>query len=372
MKILIATPYFYPRIGGMENYSLAIAHGLSQLGWEVVVVTGDREVKNIARETRDGYTIYRLPIWKVVSNTPVHPGWFFMLRKIIRAERPDCINAHTPVPFMVDMVTMAAGRVPVFVTYHAATLEKPGSSIMHAITRIYEVAQQVTLSRARAIIAVSQYVKSSLPTALHAKTFVIPNAVSGVKGPHLGGEGLLFGPNNLEPSHAWKGLDAVIDALVCYRSKYGAAPRLTVIGDGADRPRYERRVAELSLDDSVTFAGALVGEERDHLVGKSLIQVVYPTTANDAFPTILIEGWAQGLPVLAASIGPIPSLIGDGQTGLLVTPGNPAALAEAMHKLLSDPQTARTMGENARQLVEREYTWPLQVKRTAEKFEELI
>ena len=49
--------------------------------------------------------------------------------------RPDVINAHTPVPFMVDMVTWAAGRLPVVITYHAATLLKPGSAMMSLLIR---------------------------------------------------------------------------------------------------------------------------------------------------------------------------------------------------------------------------------------------
>jgi glycosyltransferase involved in cell wall biosynthesis len=50
MKILIAPPYFYPRVGGLENYALAIARGLRANGWEVVVVCGDTNVTQVTRE----------------------------------------------------------------------------------------------------------------------------------------------------------------------------------------------------------------------------------------------------------------------------------------------------------------------------------
>jgi glycosyltransferase involved in cell wall biosynthesis len=373
MKVLIATPYYHPRVGGMENYSAAVAHGLHERGWEVVIVCGDTRVSAVTCETLNGYRIWRLPIWKVISNTPVHPGWFGMLRRIIRTERPDIVNAHTPVPYMVDMVTLAAGRVPVVATYHAATLFKPGGGLsMRLLTFAYQAVQSITLTRARAIIAVSPYVKSTLSKRLAAKTQVVPNSVSSVSTGHLtGGKGLVF-VANLEPTHSWKGLDLILDSLAIARDKYGTIPQLTIIGDGADRARYEQRVRELDVEDSVRFEGLLVGSERDRLVRQAAAQVVYPTTANDGTPTVLLEGWAQGLPVIASAIGPISALVDDHNTGVLVAPNNAAALAAAIHEVLDNPTKALAMGEAARKLVAKEYTWPRQVDRTAQILEALI
>jgi|ERR1700730_1036174 len=374
MRVLIATPYYHPRVGGLENYSAAIARGLYERGWEVVVVCGDTRVREVTCETLEGYKVWRLPIWKVVSNTPLHPGWFGMIRRIIRTERPDIVNAHTPVPYMVDMVTLAAGRVPVVVTYHAATLFKPGGGLaMRFLTLAYQVIQSITLARTRAIIAVSPYVKTTTLSKRFAdKTQVVPNAVSSVSTIHLtGGKGLVF-VANLEPTHSWKGLDLILDSLAIARDEYGATPQLTIVGDGTDRARYEQRVRELNVEDSVRFMGLLLGSERDQVVREAAAQVVYPTTANDGTPTVLLEGWAQGLPVIASAIGPIPALVDDHKTGVLVAPNNATALAAAIHEVLANPTEALAMGEAARKLVAQEYTWPRQVERTAQLLEALI
>jgi glycosyltransferase involved in cell wall biosynthesis len=373
MRVLIATPYYHPRVGGLENYSSAIARGLSERGWEVVVVCGDTRVREVTCETLEGYRVWRLPIWRVISNTPLHPGWFAMIRRIIRVERPDIVNAHTPVPYMVDMVTLAAGRVPVVVTYHAATLFKPGGGLaMRLVTLAYQIIQSITLARTRAIIAVSPYVKTALSKRFASKTQVVPNAVSSVSTRHLtGGKGLVF-VANLEPTHSWKGLDLILDSLAIARNEYGTTPQLTIVGDGTDRARYEQRVRELDVQDSVRFMGLLVGSERDQVVRQAAAQVVYPTTANDGTPTALLEGWAQGLPVIASAIGPIPALVDDHKTGVLVAPNNATALAAAIHELLANPTEALAMGEAARQLVAQEYTWPRQVERTAQLLEALI
>jgi glycosyltransferase involved in cell wall biosynthesis len=362
MKVLIATPYFWPQVGGMESYARYLAQGLREAGCEVVVVCGDRGVRQPTREEVDGHPVWRLPVWRVVSNTPVNLAWWRYLRTVIRAERPDVINAHTPVPFMVDMVTWAAGRVPVVVTYHAATLLKPGSALMTALIRGYLALQFLTLARARAVIAVSHYVRERL-RPWQGKTTVVPNAVTAIGDARdTAGAGLVF-VSNLAPTHRWKGLDLVLDALAILQ-RDGLEMSLTVIGDGADRPRYEQRVRELALSDQVRFTGTLVEGDRDALVRAAAAMVLYPTTANDAFPTVMLEAWAQGVTVIAAASGPLPSLVDEGVTGLLVAPGNPNALAQALRDALADPARLLALGEAGRQLVSREYTWPTQAART--------
>ena len=361
MKVLIATPYFWPRVGGLENYARFLARGLTESGCEVVVACGDLAVRQPIRDEVDGYAVWRLPVWRVVSNTPVNLAWWFQLRRIIRTERPDVINAHTPVPFMVDVVTWAAGQRPVVVTYHAATLFKPDSALMTVLTRCYLAVQWLTLARARAIFAVSPYVRERL-SPWQGKTTVVANAVTAVAAARdIAGTGLAF-VSNLEPSHSWKGLDLLLDALAILK-RDRVSVKLTVVGDGADRSRYEQRVRELGLCDQVRFVGKLVEGDRDVLVRQTGAMVLYPTTANDAFPTVMLEAWAQGLAVIAAATGPLPSLVDDGVTGILVEPNNATALAHALRAALADPARLMRLGEAGRQLVAREYTWPRQVER---------
>jgi glycosyltransferase involved in cell wall biosynthesis len=334
-----------------------------------VVVCGDR-VPRVQRESIDGLRVYRLPIWRTVSHTPVDPRWPLWLRRIIRAERPDVLNAHGPGVFMVDVVAMVAGPLPFVITWHAATLDKPAAPALAAITRGYTAVQRLTFRRADRIVAVSEYVQRRLDR-WSAKTRVVANAVPRVAEPRPdAGDGLAF-VASLRVAHAWKGLDLVLDALVEHRKRYGRTPALTVMGDGDDRPRYERRVAELGLTSAVTFTGHLPPAERDRLLRKARALVAYPSTANDAFPTVFLDAWAQGVPVVAAAIGALPSLIDDGRTGILVPPGRPGVLARALHRILADAALAGALGEAGRQLVAREYTWPSQVEKMISVLREL-
>jgi glycosyltransferase involved in cell wall biosynthesis len=370
VKVLIATPYFWPRVGGMENYARFLARGLTAAGCEVVVVCGDPSVQRPVRAEADGYPVWRLPVWKVVSNTPVNLAWPWWLQRIIRAERPDVINAHTPVPFMVDMVSWAAGRTPVAVTYHAATLFKPGGLVMRLITRGYLALQWFTLARATTIIAVSPYVRERM-TRWQRKTVVVAGAVREVAAARTEpGTGLIF-VNNLEPTHRWKGLDLLLNALAIL-NRGGLELPLTVVGDGADRPRYEQRVRELGLGDTVRFARSVDESERDALIRQAAALVLCPTTSNDAFPAVMLESWAQGTAVVAAAIGPLPSLVDDGITGIVVQPNDAGALAKCLHAAMADPAHLAALGEAGRQLVAREYTWPRQVERTRAVLEALV
>jgi len=368
--ILLAVPYFYPQTGGMEHYAHNIAKGLRSHGWRVVVAASG-PVTTMQKTEIDGFTVYQLPIWKIVSNTPINFKWRSMLRQIIKIEQPDIINTHTPVPFMADMAGLASGKRPYVVTYHAATLFKPGSSVMTVLTWAYLPVQAFTLMRAKAIVAVSPYVKASLSSHNSRKTHVIHNAVNLPKVTRQGpGNGLVF-IANLEITHVWKGLSLILASIGRIRDLTGTAPHLTVIGDGSARAEYERQVADLYIEKFVTFAGRRVGDDRDSLLRTGAALVAYPTTANDAFPTVFVEAWAEGLPIIAAAIGPIPSLISHGKTGILVKPNDPAALASAIIKFFEEPSRIAEMGAEGRALVADQYTWPKQVDRTAKLLEQL-
>ena len=59
-----------------------------------------------------------------ISNTPINPLWYRTLKSIIRAEKPDIINSHQPVPFIGDLAAFLAGNIPFVLTYHQGTMRK--------------------------------------------------------------------------------------------------------------------------------------------------------------------------------------------------------------------------------------------------------
>jgi len=92
----------------------------------------------------------------------------------------------------------------------------------------------------------------------------------------------------------------------------------------------------------------------------------------EAFPNVVLEAMAMGLPVVATRVGGLPEIVIPGETGWLAPTGDPAALAAAMSLLLGDPETRGAMGLAARQRVERDFSLAAMVRRHEEVFAHLL
>jgi|GEM_PF-624664 glycosyltransferase involved in cell wall biosynthesis len=373
MKIMIVTPYFYPKVGGLENYALNIAKGLkNDYGHEIFVVTSNHKENKYIEEKVEGLKVIRLPALFKFSNTPLNPMWYWQLRKIIKIEKPDLINVHSPVPGLADIAIRAARKTPTVLTYHAATLKKDGSLIFNVVARLYENIQLSTFKRVSSIIAVSEYVKETLPKKYHPKISVVCNAINledipKTKINHKNNQLIFIG--HLEQTHAWKGLGDILTA-VSILKKTTPDVKLLVIGDGNMLDDYRSQVRRLGLIKNVKFCGNINGLKKYELIRSSTLMTIYPTSSNDAFPTVLLEAWACQTPVLAADIGALSTLIHNNVNGFLVEPTKPAALAEKLSKLL-DNTNLKAVAENAHVQIFTRYTWKISVKATEELFEKL-
>ncbi|RJR38643.1 MAG: glycosyltransferase [Deltaproteobacteria bacterium] len=96
------------------------------------------------------------------------------------------------------------------------------------------------------------------------------------------------------------------------------------------------------------------------------------SSRQEAFPNVILEAMAMGLPVAATEVGGIPEMVFHGETGWLAPPGNPPALAAAMSQLLGDPETRLAFGRAARQRVERHFSLATMVRGHEEVFEKLL
>jgi glycosyltransferase involved in cell wall biosynthesis/peptidoglycan/xylan/chitin deacetylase (PgdA/CDA1 family) len=136
----------------------------------------------------------------------------------------------------------------------------------------------------------------------------------------------------------------------------GVDLRCRFIGDGPDRPELERRIAAAGLEDKVVLAGSRTREEvAEELAGADvLVSPSVPTRQGrrEGIPVVLMEAMSTGLPVVASGISGIPELVSDGRSGLLVPPGDPAALATALGRLAADPDLRRRLGAEGRRTVE--------------------
>jgi glycosyltransferase involved in cell wall biosynthesis len=126
----------------------------------------------------------------------------------------------------------------------------------------------------------------------------------------------------------------------------GTPFRCVVIGEGKERPGLEAARARLGLDSLVDLPGAADQDEILDWWRRATVGVL--TSENEGMPVSLMEAAACGVPVVATRVGGIPELVADGVTGLLTPPGDAAACALALEKVLGDAGLRERMGAAAR------------------------
>lgn len=146
--------------------------------------------------------------------------------------------------------------------------------------------------------------------------------------------------------HPVKNLPVLLRALAILRDG-GVRFTCRVIGEGAERAMLEALRRELDLDDRVAFAGELTQSAVRDEWRRTTVGVLSSDT--EGMPVALMEAAACGVPVAATRVGGIPELVVDGETGRLVPPRDPQALAAALRRLLDDAPGRRRMGQAARE-----------------------
>ena len=150
--------------------------------------------------------------------------------------------------------------------------------------------------------------------------------------------------------------------------------RCQIVGKGALAAELRNRIGELGLDALVELTGPVPRERLLELYPRASV-VVAPCVVGsdgnrDGLPTVLVEAMALGIPVVATGVTGIPELVEDGQTGLLVPEHDPAALASAIHTVITERATGEALARAGRAHVEREFELTANVRRLRSLFQE--
>ena len=151
-----------------------------------------------------------------------------------------------------------------------------------------------------------------------------------------------------------KGIQRVIGAMPRIVSE-APGTRYVIVGDGGDREHLMRLAAESDVAGAITFLGPLTDDEKFDCYSRC--DVFALPSENEGFGIVYLEANAFGKPVVGGRIGGIPDAVVHGETGLLVDPRSDSEVAEAIIRLLKNPDEARRLGDNGRRRVEDEFTW---------------
>ena len=145
-----------------------------------------------------------------------------------------------------------------------------------------------------------------------------------------------------------KGFADLIRACELLR-KRGYDFRCQIIGEGPLEEDLRAQIDDGGLLGQIDLAGPHPQHEvRSRLAGAALFVlpcIAEPGGAMDNLPTVIMEAMAAGLPVVSTQIGGVPEMVVENETGLLVSPNDPSALAEALERLMVDPALARRLGQ---------------------------
>lgn len=143
--------------------------------------------------------------------------------------------------------------------------------------------------------------------------------------------------------------------------------RLVIVGSGPRRRDLELTAASLGIATRVDFLG--VRDDVHDLLPHMDAFVL--SSVNEGLPLALLEAMACARPVVATAVGEIPGVIREGVTGVIVPPGDPAALAASIRAVLDRPVWAAEMGGAARRLIEETFSLAVTIRRYQDVYDSL-
>lgn len=341
MKVLHAfKDVFPPTYGGVEQHVWDVTRSLGE-EFESTVLTSSRSLGRTV-EWLDGIRYIRAREFGRVLSTPITPSWFVDLRRTAA----DVVHVHLPSP-MAEIAMAAARRAPPFVvSFHADIARSP------AVARRYLAVRRRLLARADRIVVGSPVLADSSPVlAAHRdRVTVIPYGVDPHEWPadeqavqriyRAHGEAIVLFLGRLV---AYKGVEVLIEAM------RGVDATLLVVGDGPERAALEAEAgAGAGAGGRVRFIGNVSNENRSAYYQAASVFVLPAVSGAETFGIAMLEAMAQGTPAVSTDVGTGTSWVNrTGETGLVVPPRDPRALADAIKQLLADDALAKDLGEGA-------------------------
>jgi glycosyltransferase involved in cell wall biosynthesis len=167
--------------------------------------------------------------------------------------------------------------------------------------------------------------------------------------------------------HQRKGLDCLLDAAARVAERIPSA-RFVIAGEGPERGRLEEQRGKLGLDEAVLLPGPVLAV-RDLLASADLFVL---SSREEGISNALLEAHAEGVPAVVTDVGGNGRVVADGETGLVVPPGSPQALAGAILTVLEDADRCREMGRAARDRIGQSFTLDRMVRKMSEYYESVL
>lgn len=348
-------------LGGQELRTLKEARWLRQCGWGVLLAAppGSPMLARACEEGLDAAVVPMRGSWDL--------GAVWSLARLVRARGVDVVHTHSSIDAWVGgMAARLAGR-PVLRTRHVSIAVRRRGNLVYTrlADRIITSGDVIRGLVVAAGVPAERVV--AIPAGVDLEEFAWrePGDGDAVR-KELGLGTAVVG--SVAMFRGSKGHVHLLDALSALRRDVPTA-RLLLVGDGIRRAFIEEEARRRGLADAVVFTG-FRGDVPALLAAMDCFALA--STRTEGVPQSLLQAFASGVPVVATAIGGIPEVVRDGQTGRLVPPGDPGALAAAIAGVLADRAGATARAIAARQLVEARYSHRASIARLVSVYEEVM
>ena len=337
------------RPGGMEYGVVKIVNALAR------TQVASSICSTVSSETLKDLVDPSIPVFELSRRDGNDPRIFWELYRLFRRERPDVVHTHAWGTLYEGLLAGRLARVPVIVHGEHGTLQLRPRQV-HAQRWAWRRADEVLSVSSRLAERMSREVGIPL-----TRVRVIRNGVNLSRFTHTRSAGARTALGL--PDDGVVVIGAVgrlvdvkdhagfIDAVQLLRDR-GRRVHAVIVGEGPLRPDLQARIDRLGLQDTVRLLGHRADVET---VFAGLDIFVQPSKSEGMSNTIL-EAMASGLPVVATHVGGADEMVVDGETGLLVPPGAPRELADALDRFLSNETLRQASGGAGRARAHREFS----------------
>ena len=364
--------------GGGITVAYKLAIKIAERGHKISVFTTSPSSESFVDEYKN-LTIYRYATNFKLLNRSVS---FNMLLEPLEHD-VDFIHVHTgdsPMDVLAPLLyTIRNNKTPMIVSSHADIGSYSRLPFKIAYFFYYNILINKLLSHADSIISPSKtYANESILKRYKEKVVVIPNGIdlnefslrsskeeSRRKLNFNVSEKIVLFVGGLEPRKAPDILIKAISKVV----RIVPNSKLVIVGSGSMENMLKNLTRQLKISKLVRFAGFVKNNEKA-LYYRSADVFVLPSL-YEIFGIVNLEAMACGVPIVASKIGGIPDVVKDGENGLLVSPGDSEALADAIIYLLENEDVREEMGDNGRKKVEG-YSWDKIAEETEKVYDELL
>ena len=350
LKVLLLAGRFEVR--GSCAYTLRLVEHLPEMGIAAEVVCSSAEMVPQSKRDVLPVDVYRRLDLPFLNRLALHD-----LVRHYRDDPPSLIHVQTRKVLDVGNQVAEQLDVPYVLTVH--DLLQPRERM------------RFSARRGRRIIAVSDAVKADLVQRAGVPDELVQVIPSGVKVDPLFRQPER-GPDHVPvvgtagPLEPIKGHTVFLQAAQEVLSQ-GIDAEFLIAGSGPEEENLRRFARELGIADHVTF----VPYVREYTEVLEAMDIFCLPSLQQGLGTVMLEAMALGKPVVASGVGGVYSVVHDGETGLLSPRRDWAALAERIMALLSDPELAGRIGENARRLVAKQFSVERMVAATARLYREV-